>query len=172
MWNVLKEKFKKSSTPTEFCRRNVFRKRDHDDYPDDDVPPAIPSIQQHDYDWWSEVLDIDEDWVISDEASPKFLEELKSFGETKVPIIADHRMKPTLKDMMRKQFKTAKVKAVYKANSTNNVDSDSEVEEVETKVDDDYDPYDDDLYDCYDMSDNLHVACDDLDIKVDGQKKK
>ncbi|GJZ54074.1 hypothetical protein Tco_0608959 [Tanacetum coccineum] len=31
----------------------------------------------------------------------------------------------------------------------------------ETKLDDDYDPYDDDLYDGYDMSDNLQAHCDD-----------
>nr|GEW88248.1 protein kinase-like domain, concanavalin A-like lectin/glucanase domain protein [Tanacetum cinerariifolium] len=62
-------------------------------------------------------------------------------------------------------------KLLYKDDSMVHVDS--EVEEVfnETvgkKVDDDYDPYDDDLYDGYDMSDNLQVVCDDLDIKVLG----
>ncbi|GKG35629.1 hypothetical protein Tco_0440783, partial [Tanacetum coccineum] len=40
----------------------------------------------------------------------------------------------------------------------------------ETKVNDDYDLYDD-LYDGYYMSDNLHVICDDLDIKLRGRKK-
>nr|GEU68456.1 hypothetical protein [Tanacetum cinerariifolium] len=34
-----------------------------------------------------------------------------------------------------------------------------------TKVDDDYNSYDDDLYDGHDMSENLHAICDDLDIK-------
>ncbi|GJX00470.1 hypothetical protein Tco_0184383 [Tanacetum coccineum] len=59
-------------------------------------------------------------------------------------------------------------KMLYKAYSTVNADNDSEVEEVsnETVVDDDYDPYDDDVYDGYDMSDNLHAICDDLDIKM------
>nr|GEV05649.1 hypothetical protein [Tanacetum cinerariifolium] len=42
----------------------------------------------------------------------------------------------------------------------------------ETKPDDDYDPYDDDLYDGYNMSINLQAICDDLDIKVHGGKKK
>ncbi|GJV95059.1 hypothetical protein Tco_1546636 [Tanacetum coccineum] len=45
----------------------------------------------------------------------------------------------------------------------------------ETKRDDDYDPYDDDLYNSYnsyDMSDNLQAICDDLDIKVRDRKKK
>ncbi|GJY86501.1 nucleotide-diphospho-sugar transferase [Tanacetum coccineum] len=42
----------------------------------------------------------------------------------------------------------------------------------ETKRDDDYDPYDDDLYESHDMSDHLQAICDDLDITVRGQKKK
>ncbi|GJT57731.1 retrotransposon protein, putative, unclassified [Tanacetum coccineum] len=37
-----------------------------------------------------------------------------------------------------------------------------------TKMDDDYDSYDDDLYYGHDMSENLHAICDDLDIKVCG----
>ncbi|GJS59687.1 hypothetical protein Tco_0654471 [Tanacetum coccineum] len=42
----------------------------------------------------------------------------------------------------------------------------------ETKVDNDYEPYDEDLYDRYDMSENLQAICDDLDIKVHVRKKK
>ncbi|GKB71107.1 hypothetical protein Tco_0932519 [Tanacetum coccineum] len=38
----------------------------------------------------------------------------------------------------------------------------------ETKIDNDYDPYDDDLYDGYDRFDDLQVVYDDLDIKVSG----
>ncbi|GJZ00390.1 hypothetical protein Tco_0517819 [Tanacetum coccineum] len=49
-------------------------------------------------------------------------------------------------------------------------DSDSEVEERETKVDDDF--YDDDLYDGHDMFENLQAIYDDWDIKVHGPKKK
>ncbi|GJX04138.1 hypothetical protein Tco_0190054 [Tanacetum coccineum] len=37
----------------------------------------------------------------------------------------------------------------------------------ETKVDGDYDPYDDDLYDGYDMSENLRAIYDYLDIKAE-----
>ncbi|GJY47898.1 retrovirus-related pol polyprotein from transposon TNT 1-94 [Tanacetum coccineum] len=36
------------------------------------------------------------------------------------------------------------------------------------KRDDDYDPYDDDMYDSHDMSDNLQTICDELDITVRG----
>nr|GEW93049.1 hypothetical protein [Tanacetum cinerariifolium] len=42
----------------------------------------------------------------------------------------------------------------------------------ETKRDDNYDPYDDDLYNSHDMSDNLHAICDEFDITVRGRKKK
>ncbi|GKD71050.1 hypothetical protein Tco_1325140, partial [Tanacetum coccineum] len=38
----------------------------------------------------------------------------------------------------------------------------------ETKVDDDYNLYNDDLYDGYDMSDKLQSICDDFDITVRG----
>nr|GEV60526.1 hypothetical protein [Tanacetum cinerariifolium] len=41
-----------------------------------------------------------------------------------------------------------------------------------TKLDDDYNPYDDNLYESHDMSENLQVICDDLDITARGQKKK
>ncbi|GKE34689.1 hypothetical protein Tco_1454011, partial [Tanacetum coccineum] len=42
----------------------------------------------------------------------------------------------------------------------------------ETKWDHDYDPYDDDLYESHDMSENLKVICGDFDITVRGWKKK
>ncbi|GJX43028.1 hypothetical protein Tco_0259704 [Tanacetum coccineum] len=51
---------------------------------------------------------IDEDEEISEDASPEFLEEIKSLENKKVPIIADHqRMESTLKDMMKNQFRSA-----------------------------------------------------------------
>nr|GEV05454.1 hypothetical protein [Tanacetum cinerariifolium] len=37
---------------------------------------------------------------------------------------------------------------------------------------DDYDPYDDDMYKNHDMSEYLQSICDDLDITVRGRKKK
>ncbi|GKF52705.1 hypothetical protein Tco_0159615 [Tanacetum coccineum] len=37
---------------------------------------------------------------------------------------------------------------------------------------DDYDPYDDDMYENHDLSDHLQLICDDLDITVRGRKKK
>ncbi|GJW40842.1 nucleotide-diphospho-sugar transferase [Tanacetum coccineum] len=37
---------------------------------------------------------------------------------------------------------------------------------------DDYDPYDDDMYENHDLSENLRSICDDLDIMVRGRKKK
>ncbi|GJY97205.1 hypothetical protein Tco_0514115 [Tanacetum coccineum] len=117
MWKVLKAKFEKSSVPSELCRQHVFRKRDHDDYPDDDVPPkgekesrtmSYVQQQQEDYDVRSDIPEIDEDEDIFEDASLQFLEEIKSLGDNKVSTIADHqRMEATLKDMMKKQFRTA-----------------------------------------------------------------
>ncbi|GJR56605.1 putative reverse transcriptase domain-containing protein [Tanacetum coccineum] len=69
-------------------------------------------------------------------------------------------------------------KPLPKVVSKVNVDCDSEVEEVFleqwrlTKWDDDYDSYNDDMYDSHDISDNLQVICDDFDIMVRGRKKK
>ncbi|GKB38356.1 hypothetical protein Tco_0883298 [Tanacetum coccineum] len=37
---------------------------------------------------------------------------------------------------------------------------------------DDYDPYDDDMYENHDMSEHLQSICDDIDIMVLGRKKK
>nr|GEY83287.1 hypothetical protein [Tanacetum cinerariifolium] len=37
---------------------------------------------------------------------------------------------------------------------------------------DDYDPYDDDMYENHDFSEHLQSICDDLDITVRGRKKK
>ncbi|GJZ18085.1 hypothetical protein Tco_0554208 [Tanacetum coccineum] len=37
---------------------------------------------------------------------------------------------------------------------------------------DDYDPYDDDMYENHDLSEHLQSICDDLDITVCGRKKK
>nr|GEZ39032.1 hypothetical protein [Tanacetum cinerariifolium] len=37
LWNALKAKYKKSSATTDSCRLGTFRKRDHDDHPDDDA---------------------------------------------------------------------------------------------------------------------------------------
>ncbi|GJS08043.1 hypothetical protein Tco_0364839, partial [Tanacetum coccineum] len=36
----------------------------------------------------------------------------------------------------------------------------------------DYDPYDDDIYEGYDIPDKIQDICDNLEIKVRGRKKK
>nr|GEZ55581.1 hypothetical protein [Tanacetum cinerariifolium] len=41
-----------------------------------------------------------------------------------------------------------------------------------TKRDDDYDPYDDDMYDSHDMSNNFQAICDEFDITVRDRKNK
>nr|GEU55719.1 hypothetical protein [Tanacetum cinerariifolium] len=55
---------------------------------------------------------------------------------------------------------------------TGMVKSDSEVEMDSYPDNDDYDPYDDDMYDNHDMSEHLQSICDDLDITIRGRKKK
>nr|GEW65865.1 hypothetical protein [Tanacetum cinerariifolium] len=53
------------------------------------------------------------------------------------------------------------------------VESDSEVEVRDSYPDnDDYDPYDDDMYENHDLSERLQSICDDLDITIRGKKKK
>ncbi|GKB97430.1 hypothetical protein Tco_0983567 [Tanacetum coccineum] len=53
------------------------------------------------------------------------------------------------------------------------MESDSEVEVlVGTMDNDDYDPYDDDMYENHNLSEHLQSICDDLDITVRGRKKK
>ncbi|GJW43656.1 hypothetical protein Tco_0072455 [Tanacetum coccineum] len=58
-----------------------------------------------------------------------------------------------------------------KIENDDELDSDSDVEEKETKWDDDFDPYDDELYDSHDMSDNLQAICDEFDITIHGDLK-
>nr|GEU68368.1 hypothetical protein [Tanacetum cinerariifolium] len=55
---------------------------------------------------------------------------------------------------------------------TSIMESDSEVEVRDSYMDnDDYDPYDDDMYENHDLSEHLQSICDDLDITVRGRKK-
>ncbi|GJZ56039.1 reverse transcriptase domain-containing protein [Tanacetum coccineum] len=63
-------------------------------------------------------------------------------------------------------------KPLPKVVSTVNADIDSEVEEETKHDDDDHDPYDDDLYDSHDMSNNFQAICDEFDVTVHDWKKK
>ncbi|GJZ72477.1 hypothetical protein Tco_0636328 [Tanacetum coccineum] len=88
----------------------------------------IPDLQQQLYMKMNDNLhsqaNIDEDEVISEEASLEFLGELKSFSEKKVPTISNHhRMEATLKDMMRYQFKTAEEYAYHIEQATNYIEN-------------------------------------------------
>nr|GFB11856.1 hypothetical protein [Tanacetum cinerariifolium] len=120
-----------------------FCKKDHDDYPDDEVLPEGEKgekkqktsrgskstkdsssskqpvkesrttsyvQQQQDYDVWYDILEMDEDECISEDASPNFMEKIKSLVDKKVSTINDHqRMEATLKDMMKNQIRTTDV---------------------------------------------------------------
>ncbi|GKC80455.1 hypothetical protein Tco_1131229 [Tanacetum coccineum] len=113
LWNALNAKYEKYSTLTYSCRHDAFRKRDHDDHPDEDVllegenrvkrkktstwskfakastsnQPARESNttsseqpQQQEYDALAAIPEIDEDEVISKDATLELLDELKSFN--------------------------------------------------------------------------------------------
>nr|GEV73438.1 hypothetical protein [Tanacetum cinerariifolium] len=61
----------------------------------------------------------------------------------------------------------------FKGGSDRGYDTNSMLEQWrETERDDDYDPYNDDLYESHDMYDHLEAICDDLDITVHGRRKK
>nr|GEW81305.1 hypothetical protein [Tanacetum cinerariifolium] len=61
----------------------------------------------------------------------------------------------------------------FKGGSNRGYSTNSLLEQLrDTKRDDNYEPYDDDLYERHDMSDHLQVICDDLDITIHGRKKK
>nr|GEX62550.1 hypothetical protein [Tanacetum cinerariifolium] len=61
----------------------------------------------------------------------------------------------------------------FKGRSDRGYDTNSMLEQWrETEWDDDYDPYNDDLYESHDMSNHLEAICDDLDITVHGRRKK
>ncbi|GJZ83376.1 hypothetical protein Tco_0648549 [Tanacetum coccineum] len=79
-------------TPLDLLGLTYLRIRSHGNHPNDDAL----------------LREIDEDEVISEEASPEFLEELKSIGEKKVLTITDHHiMEATLNDTIRNQYKIA-----------------------------------------------------------------
>ncbi|GJS96301.1 hypothetical protein Tco_0803269 [Tanacetum coccineum] len=60
-----------------------------------------------------------------------------------------------------------------KGRSDRGYDTNSLLEQwMETKRDDDYNPYDDDFYESHYMSEDLQAICDDFDITVYGRKKK
>ncbi|GJW59921.1 putative reverse transcriptase domain-containing protein [Tanacetum coccineum] len=56
-------------------------------------------------------------------------------------------------------------KPVKKVDYSGNQDSEDEIESRQTYVNDDYDPYDDDMYESQDILDNIQSICDNLDIK-------
>nr|GEU39534.1 hypothetical protein [Tanacetum cinerariifolium] len=58
----------------------------------------------------------------------------------------------------------------FKGRSGRGYDTNSLLEQWrKTKRNDDYDPYDDDLYESHDMSNHLQAICDELDITVHGR---
>ncbi|GJV13099.1 hypothetical protein Tco_1354640 [Tanacetum coccineum] len=70
-------------------------------------------LQQQDYDAWVKILETHEDKVIPKDETPYLLNEFQSF-DMRVPTIADHkRIKDTLKDMIKNQFRNAEEYAYH-----------------------------------------------------------
>ncbi|GKE80383.1 hypothetical protein Tco_1550383, partial [Tanacetum coccineum] len=80
MWTVLKAKFKKSSILYESCRHIVFHKQDQDDHSDNTLEgeKGVKKQKTTKATKCAKVQEINDDEVISEEASPEFLAELKS----------------------------------------------------------------------------------------------
>ncbi|GKC54029.1 hypothetical protein Tco_1076774 [Tanacetum coccineum] len=65
---------------------------------------APSSTHQQDFDAWVEVQEVDDDEVVSKEATPEFLAELKFLGKAKEPTTAEsQRMKDLLDNMMKER---------------------------------------------------------------------
>ncbi|GJY88777.1 hypothetical protein Tco_0503405 [Tanacetum coccineum] len=134
IWDALKVKYEKYLVSTDSCRYTVLRKWDYDDHPDgppegeknakklnttlgtksakgESSPKqsvqgskAPSSTHQQDFDAWVEVQEVDDDEVVSKEATLEFLAELKFLGKAKEPTTAEsQRMKDLLDNMMRER---------------------------------------------------------------------
>ncbi|GJU35655.1 hypothetical protein Tco_1184009 [Tanacetum coccineum] len=81
-------------------------------------------------------------------------------------------------DGQKMDFKPKQVFQLVSKKSTANTNgkkmnnSESTKERDSYPDNDDYDPYDDDMYENHDMSEHLQSICDDLDTTVCGRKKK
>ncbi|GJX76274.1 retrovirus-related pol polyprotein from transposon TNT 1-94 [Tanacetum coccineum] len=103
-------KRKKTSRRNMFAKDSLSSKQSKKGY----QSMSSEQLQQPDYDAWSDIPEVDEDKVISEEASPTLVNESRSFGDKRVPTIVDHkRMVATLKDMLSNQFRDAEEYAYH-----------------------------------------------------------
>ncbi|GKC28838.1 hypothetical protein Tco_1036132 [Tanacetum coccineum] len=119
-----REEFEKSLVLSDTCKRTAFRKCNHDDHSDD--PPEgekgakKQKMTKESKSANSEVQEVDDDELILEEESPKFLAELKSLVERRAPTMADiYIMKESLDDMMRERCKTV-VEYIYHTEQATN----------------------------------------------------
>ncbi|GJY09983.1 hypothetical protein Tco_0378168 [Tanacetum coccineum] len=78
LWDVLKRKFKKSSTSNTSCRDDDFHSQYHDDHQEDDAPSEgekRQQYQQQEWDAWEEETIIDKDEVIPKDETPELITE-------------------------------------------------------------------------------------------------
>ncbi|GJW61500.1 hypothetical protein Tco_0110835, partial [Tanacetum coccineum] len=76
LWDVLKRKFKKSSTSNTSCRDDDFHSQHHDDHQEYDAPPEgekRQQYQQQEWDAWEEETVIDADEVIPEDETPELI---------------------------------------------------------------------------------------------------
>ncbi|GKA49561.1 hypothetical protein Tco_0742634 [Tanacetum coccineum] len=108
--------------------------------------------------------------LVDDEGKPlpKVVSTVNADNESKVEVVFDEHT-----TFMASTSLKCGSDSGYGTNSDSGYGTNSLWEQLkEIKRDDDYDPYDDDLYDSHDMSDNLQAICDELDITVCGRKNK
>ncbi|GJV94068.1 hypothetical protein Tco_1541881 [Tanacetum coccineum] len=115
LWDVLKCKFKKSSTLPHSCRDDAFHSRHHDDHNDDDAPPeGEKRAKRHKT---SKI--IDEDEVIPEDETPKQIAKFHNIDK-RIPTIFYYAiMEATLNDTMNNQFINAEEYAYHLEQSTN-----------------------------------------------------
>ncbi|GJU51669.1 hypothetical protein Tco_1221224 [Tanacetum coccineum] len=119
LWEVLKHKFKKSSTSNTSCRDDDIHSQRHDDHQEDDAPPEGEKRVKRHKDAWVEETVIDKDEVILEDETLELIKKLQNVDKH-VPTIFDRaRMEATLNDMLSNQFKNAEENSYHLEQATN-----------------------------------------------------
>ncbi|GJS21495.1 hypothetical protein Tco_0450127 [Tanacetum coccineum] len=89
---ALKVKFEKSLISTNSFKHTILRKQGHDDHPDGPPEREKNAKKQKttlDFDAWVKDQEVDDDEVVSKEATPDFLAELEILGKAREPTIIE-----------------------------------------------------------------------------------
>ncbi|GJZ01265.1 hypothetical protein Tco_0519226 [Tanacetum coccineum] len=123
LWEVLKQKFEKSSVSSGPCRTYTFCSTDHDDHQEDDSPlerekrakrqKTSKSSKSARETSSKQSVQRSETYIIPEDYSPELIEEFQNVDKH-VPTVYDHeRMEATLRDMMSNQFRNAEEYAYH-----------------------------------------------------------